>query len=121
MSNIPAGRWYNPAAFANPAPCTSSGPTCGYGDYNSGHIIGPNFAAANWALWKSFRFKTPLAKEDTSLEFRIESFNLFNRNNKSNPDGTANDSTAGEITNVLGVASSGTVMRQFQFGIRLAF
>ena len=121
LKNIPAGLWYNPAAFANPAPCTTSGPTCGFGNYDSGSIIGPGFASANWALWKTFRFKSPLAKEDTSLEFRFESFNLFNRTNKSNPDGTANDSTAGVISNVLGVTAQGSVMRQFQFGIRLAF
>lgn len=120
LTNIPAGRWYNPAAFANPAPCTTGGITCGFGNYG-GTFPGPGFAAANWALWKTFRFKSPLAKEDTSLEFRFESFNLFNRTNKSNPDGTANDSTAGVISNVFGVTASGDLMRQFQFGLRLAF
>jgi hypothetical protein len=120
LQNIPAGRWYNPAAFANPAPCITGGPTCGFGNYG-GTFPGPNAAQANWSLWKSFRFKSPLAKEDTSLELRFESFNLFNRTNKSNPDSTANDANAGLITNVLGVTASGTNMRQFQFGIRLAF
>ncbi len=121
FQNIPAGLWYNPAAFANPAACTTGGPTCGFGNYNSGGIVGPSFASANWALWKTFRFKTPLAREDTSLEFRFESFNLFNRTNKSNPDGCANCSTAGQITSTFGVVSSGSQMREFQFGIRLAF
>jgi hypothetical protein len=120
-SSIPGGRWYNPAAFANPAPCASSGPTCGFGNYDSGSIVGPALASANWSLWKTFRFKSPLAKEDTSLELRFESFNLFNRTNKTQPDGTANDSTAGVITNVLGTSAQGSIMRQFQFGIRLAF
>jgi hypothetical protein len=120
LQNIPAGRWYNPAAFANPAPCITGGPTCGFGNYG-GTFPGPNAAQANWSLWKSFRFKSPLAKEDTSLELRFESFNLFNRTNKSNPDSTANDANAGLITNVLGVTATGTNMRQFQFGIRLAF
>ena len=121
MKNIPAGLWYNPAAFVDPAPCATSGPTCGFGNYDSGSVVGPAFAAANWSLWKTFRFKSPLAKEDTTLEFRFEGYNLFNRTNKANPDGTANDSTAGVITNVLGVTAQGSVMRQFQFGIRLAF
>jgi hypothetical protein len=120
LQNVPAGRFYNPAAFADPAPCTTGGPTCGFGNYG-GTFPGPGFAAANWALWKTFRFKSPLAKEDTTLEFRVESFNLFNRTNKSNPDDTANDSTAGVISNVFGVTASGDLMRQFQFGIRLAF
>ena len=121
MKNVPAGLWYNPAAFANPAPCTTSGVTCGFGNYNSGSIVGPGYASANWAVWKTFRFKTPLAREDTSLELRFESFNLFNRTNRANPDGTASDATAGKITNVLGVTSSGDVMRELQFGLRLAF
>jgi hypothetical protein len=120
LKNIPPGLAYNPAAFANPAPCTTGGPTCGFGNYG-GTFPGPGFAAANWALWKTFRFKTPLAREDTTLEFRIESFNLFNRTNKSNPDDAADDATAGVISNVYGVTATGDLMRQFQFGIRLAF
>jgi hypothetical protein len=120
LKNIPPGLWYNPAAFADPAPCTATGPTCGFGNYG-GTFPGPGFAAANWALWKTFRFKSPLAKEDTSLEFRVESFNLFNRTNKSNPNGAADEATAGVISNVFGVTATGDLMRQFQFGIRLAF
>ncbi|HEX5483767.1 MAG TPA: TonB-dependent receptor [Terriglobia bacterium] len=100
LQNIPAGLWYNPAAFANPAP------------YNFGNadrvVVGPHFFGANWGLWKEFRIK-----ERADLEVRFESFNLFNNTNRSNPDGTANNSTAGLITNII------TPMRQFQFGARL--
>jgi hypothetical protein len=53
--------------------------------------------------------------ENMSLQLRFESFNLFNRTNSSNPDGTANNSTAGVITNII------IPMRQFQFGARLAW
>jgi hypothetical protein len=102
LKNIPAGRWYNPAAFVNPTP------------YNFGNndrvIVGPNFFSANWALWKEFRLRESLA-----LQLRFESFNLLNRTNRANPDGTADDSKAGVITNVI------TPMRQFQFGARLAW
>lgn len=57
MQNIPAGHWYNPAAFANPA-------LYQFGNNDSGSIVGPNFISANWSLWKEFRFKTFLAIEE---------------------------------------------------------
>ena len=71
------------------------------------------FESLNLALWKEFRFKTPLASEDTTLQLRFEAFNALNGTNKANPDGTADDSTAGLITNIL------TPMRQLQFGVRM--
>jgi hypothetical protein len=102
LQNIPAGRWYNPAAFANPTP------------YNFGNadrvVVGPHLFDVNWALWKEFRIT-----ERTGLQLRFESFNLFNSTNKSNPDGTANDSTAGVINGII------VPMRQFQFGARLSW
>jgi len=106
LKNIPAGLWYNPAAFANPA-------LYQFGNYDSGSIVGPMFESLNLSLWKEFRFKTPLAREDTTVQLRFEAFNALNGTNKANPDGTANDSTAGLITNIL------TPMRQLQFGIRM--
>ncbi len=107
LQNIPSGRWYNPAAFANPG-------LYQFGNYDSGGIVGPAYSSANWALWKQFTFKSPL-QEETTLQIRFESFNLFNHTNKANPDGTADDSTAGQIFNVL------SPMRQFQFGVRLVW
>jgi hypothetical protein len=109
LSSIPAGLWYNPAAFADPAACTVTGFTCGYGN-NDRVVIGPHFFTASWSLWKEFRIK-----ENIGLQLRFESFNLFNSTNKGNPDGTANDSTAGLITSTI------VPMRQLQFGGRLTF
>jgi len=106
MKNVPAGLWYNPAAFADPS-------LYQFGNYDSGSIVGPMFESLNLALWKEFRFKTPLASEDTTLQLRFEAFNALNGTNKAQPDGTANDSTAGLITNIL------TPMRQLQFGVRV--
>jgi len=106
MKNIPAGLWYNPAGFANPA-------LYKFGNYDSGSIVGPMFESLNLSFWKEFRFKTPLAREDTILQLRFETFNALNGRNKANPDGTADNSTAGLITNIL------TPMRQLQFGVRM--
>ncbi|HLI34355.1 MAG TPA: hypothetical protein VKW70_04865, partial [Terriglobia bacterium] len=107
LQNIPSGRWYNPAAFANPG-------LYQFGNYDSGGVVGPAYSSADWALWKQFTFKSPL-QEETTLQVRFESFNLFNHTNKANPDGTADNSTAGQIFNVL------SPMRQFQFGVRLVW
>ena len=105
MKNVPAGLWYNPAAFADPS-------LYQFGNYDSGSIVGPMFESLNLSLWKEFRFKTPLA-ETTTLQLRFEAFNALNGTNKAQPDGTADDSTAGLITNIL------TPMRQLQFGARV--
>jgi Carboxypeptidase regulatory-like domain/TonB dependent receptor-like, beta-barrel len=98
----PAGLWFNPAAFANPSP------------YNFGNadrvVVGPHFFDVNWSFWKEFKIK-----ENLGLQLRFESFNLFNSTNKSNPNGSADSSTAGVITGTL------VPMRQFQFGARLSW
>src|SRR5207247_10275549 len=71
--------------------------------------VPPNgFASADWALWKEFYFKTPLAKEDTTLQVRVETFDLFNRTNRQNPINTADDPNAGLIFGIL------TPMRRMQ-------
>jgi len=68
--------------------------------------VPPNgFASADWAL----------AKEDTTLQIRVETFNLFNRTNRQNPNNTADDPNAGLIFGIL------TPMRRMQFGLRLAW
>jgi hypothetical protein len=61
-------------------------------------------------LWKEFRLR-----ESVALQLRAESFNLLNSTNKALPDTTANDSTAGLITNII------VPMRQLQFGARLTW
>ena len=108
--SVPPGRVYNPAAFANP-------PLYRFGNYgrDPGDIRGPGFASADWALWKEFYFKTPLAKEETTLQVRVETFNLFNRTNRQNPNNTADDPNAGLIFGIL------TPMRRMQLGLRLAW
>ena len=108
--SVPPGRVYNPAAFANP-------PLYRFGNYgrDPGDIRGPGFASADWALWKEFYLKTPLAKEDTTLQVRVETFNLFNRTNRQNPNNTADDPNAGLIFGIL------TPMRRMQLGLRLAW
>jgi hypothetical protein len=110
LPNPSRALWYNPQAFANPKPYN-------FGNYgrNGGDLRGPNFFSADWSLGKEVRFKTPLAREATILEFRAEAYNIFNRTNLANPDGTADSSTAGRITAIQGT------MRRMQFGVHLAW
>ena len=84
---------------------------------------GPAMAAADWALWKEFLFKTPM-NEDTKLQFRWENYNLFNRTNMGQPDSNVDSSTAGRITQLAGAGSGFGIigpMRRMQFGLRLVW
>ncbi|HEX2522956.1 MAG TPA: hypothetical protein VHP35_12615, partial [Terriglobia bacterium] len=109
VDNPTRARWFNPAAFANPRPYN-------WGNYgrNGGDLRGPSFFTADWALWKNFGFRSPLS-ENTTLEFRWETFNLFNNTNLDTPANTADSAIAGQITAIEGT------MRRMQFGLRLVW
>jgi hypothetical protein len=95
-------QWFNPAAFANPAPRTF-----GNADLNMGS--GPIFASVDLALAKSWRVHGGHA-----VAFRAEAFNVLNRTNFSNPDSNINSPTFGRIT------AAGSP-RQMQFSMRYQF
>jgi len=100
--------WFNPNAFALPAAGT-------YGNLGRGTFMGPGLADVDLSLFKN----TPLT-ERTTLEFRAEFFNLFNRVNFGPPNTTvfANgtvSASAGLITTLA------TNPRQIQFGLKLMF
>ena len=67
-------RWFNTSAFALPAPFT-------FGSAPRNSVIGPEFANVDLAIAKTWR----LAGR-AQLEFRWESFNLFNRANFDVPN-----------------------------------
>ena len=101
-------RWFNPNAFVLPTPGT-------YGNLGRGVFTGPGLATVDLSL-----FKTTALSERVSLQFRAESFNLFNRSNFGAPNpivfsGGAVNSSAGLITNTT------TMSRQIQFGLKLIF
>ena len=120
--NVPGGqtrdRWYNPAAFTTNFPC------CRWGNASRSIIRGPGLSSADWALWKEFTFKTPLNREDTTLQFRWENFNSFNRTNLGLPNSAVDSDSAGRITDLAGAGSGFGVigpMRRMQFGLRLVW
>ena len=108
-SSVPGGQsralWFNPAAYTIPAPYK-------YGNAAHNSLRGPNLFTADWSFSKRF----PLT-ETKSLQFRWESFNIFNRTNLGNPNG-AIDAGAGSAGVITGLASP---MRAMQLGLRLEF
>lgn len=103
---------FNPKAFL--APPASSG---FYGDLGRDTLTGPGLAT-----WDFSTFKTTKLREQLSLQFRAEIFNLLNRANFNTPNlitftsstsGTKVSGTAGAIT------STSTTSRQVQFGMKV--
>ncbi len=80
--------WYNPKAFAVPAPGQ-------FGNAGFGILEGPGSQVLNAALFKSF----PLPKA-TKLDVSGSFSNILNHPNFGNPDMTITDGNAGKITGV---------------------
>ncbi|HEY2933614.1 MAG TPA: TonB-dependent receptor [Acidobacteriota bacterium] len=103
LSNRTTQRWFNPDAFAVPAPFT-------YGNSARNFLFGPGFFN-----WDAAVFKTTALTEKIRLEFRAEFFNVLNHANFGLP---AADIT---VPASVGRITSATDPRDIQFGLRLAF
>jgi hypothetical protein len=104
-------QWVNPAAFATPAK----------GQFgNAGRDIarGPDFCQLDASLSKQVAIG-----ERTSLEFRGETFNVFNRAQYGQPSGDITvPGQFGVITSTVNTTPVGTgTPRQVQFMLRLIF
>jgi len=92
-------QWFNPAAFADPAPGT-------YGNYTRNSIFGPGLEDVDLSL-----FKNTHITERINTQFRVEMFNLFNHLNLANPGPTqlGNDATGtdsfGQIGSTIGAGN----------------
>ena len=102
-------RWFDPNAFVLPAPGT-------FGNLGRGVFNGPGLATVDLSL-----FKTTSLSERTTLQFRAEAFNLFNRSNFGPP--SANVFTSGgAIRSTTGlITTTATMSRQIQLGLKLVF
>jgi hypothetical protein len=95
--------WFNKNAFADP-PAT-------YGNSGRNIIVGPGYANTDFSLFKTFSIK-----ERSTLEFRVEYFNIFNRVNFMNPTSAANATfTSG------GILTQAFPARIGQFAIKYNF
>jgi hypothetical protein len=95
--------WFNPAAFAQPAPGT-------VGELERNAAVGPNF----WSVDLAVSRLVPIGGTQR-VELRLESFNLLNNFNWGNPATNFNAGTFGRITTQAGDP------RIFQFGIKYDF
>ncbi len=103
-SNQSIDRWFDPTAFAIPAPFT-------FGSGARNALFGPGIMAWDSAIFKNFSIT-----ERLRASFRTEFFNMLNRANFGNP--ATNISVP---SNVGRIASTVTDPRTIQFGLRLDF
>jgi len=105
-------QWFNPAAFV-------LAPAGQLGALGRGTFIGPNLRTFDLSLLKNFDLTK--WKDQARLQFRVESFNLFNRANFGVPNVLAISTTTGPIATFGAVRNTITTARQIQLGLRLQF
>ena len=96
--------WFNPAAYAVPAPFT-------YGKSARNSLFGPGIVTWDQAIYKNFRIV-----ERVSLTVRAELFNILNHAAFSNP--ASNISVPSQVGHIT---STSNTPRDVQFGMRLSF
>jgi hypothetical protein len=84
-----------------------------YGNAGRNLLHGPGAETVNFSLFKNF----PL-RERVKLQFRLETFGLFNHSNFGNPAAVLNTSSFGNIT-TLNTTAPGS--RVIQFALKLQF
>lgn len=130
--------WYNPCAFANPAPGNSialPGETPGNGNsYRypatvtskqdaiallggaSNQIYGPGYNTVDMSLFKNI---STIRKQ--YLQFRVDVFNLLNHPSLGNPSVTNNNSNGGEITGPKSFQNDTPDARFLQLALKYTF
>lgn len=140
MSNVPAGYFFNPAAFSRPivlagAAIPSSGGAAiagaagtDFGTLGRNVLRGPRQTNVDFSVIKRFR-----VDERRNVEFRSEFFNLFNQVNFANPISDLNAVTSsggrlnaatGQVINPGGfgrIISTSNNPRLIQFALKLNF
>lgn len=106
VSNPNINEWFNPAAFAQPAPYT-------FGDAGRNSLSGPDLRSLDFSMGKSFRI--PKLGEASELKLRFDATNALNHPCFSNP------------SNLIGTQQAGTINsttvggRVLQLGARFSF
>jgi hypothetical protein len=99
FANVPASNratstyyWFNPAAFASPAPGT-------YGNEGRNEFYGPGNKQIDFSMFKNFKIR-----ETINLQLRAEIFNIFNWVNYSEPATNLQGSNLGQIGSTYDVS-----------------
>jgi hypothetical protein len=95
--------WFNPSAFATPAPYT-------YGNAGRNTLLGPGRTNFDWSLFKNFP-----VREQMLFQLRFEAFNVFNHPQFGYPNQTVGNSQVGQITGIVGNARNLQASLRFQF------
>ena len=123
MTNVPAGYYFNPLAFARPVvqelqPIPTSNGTAfanalgtDIGNVGRNVLRGPRQSNVDFSIIKRF----PIS-ESKNIELRVEFFNLFNHVNFANPIGNFNavpplsiDPNTGRIVNLADLGDFGRI------------
>jgi outer membrane receptor protein involved in Fe transport len=107
-STIPAGLFFNPAAFR--APRASAADPNLFGDAGRNILIGPAFSNVDLSLFKTFK-----VRKDLRAQLRAEVFNAFNHPNFQVPVFLLDRSNVGRVTST---ANEG---RELQLALKLLF
>jgi hypothetical protein len=108
--NIPAGRYFNPAAFARPAKAT-------FGNAGANVLYGPGINNWDLSLTKRVRFS-----ESRALSVRGEAFNIWNHTQYSGLYTTAQFQPSGaQIDPNFGLPSAARAPRNVQLSARFTF
>jgi hypothetical protein len=108
MANVPAGLYFNPAAFRRPV-ATAQDPTL-FGNSGRNILIGPDFKNVDMSLFKNIRLT-----ERSKLQLRWEVFNVLNHPNFQIPQHLLETSDTGQLRLTSNEA------REMQFAIRFIF
>jgi hypothetical protein len=102
-----AVRWYNPAAFVNPAAGQ-------FGSMQKNSLYGPGFATIDFSVFKNIPIR-----ERLKAQVRAEVFNIFNRVNLGNPSARVG-SSLGIIGGTVGGAGQPGIGPGEPFNMQLA-
>jgi hypothetical protein len=99
------GEWWNTAAFTVPAPGT-------FGNAGLNSLRGPGYWNVDLSVFRDF----PIT-ERAKVQFRFETFDLFNHPNFASPNGSVGAGNFGTITSTFNPGGN----RDIQFALKLLF
>jgi hypothetical protein len=112
ISGRTAAHWFNTAAFLAPAQMTPGQ----FGNSGRNILRGPGFQNWDITLGKNFT-----VREHVNLQFRAESFNIFNHTNFTSVNTTVAFDASGNPIAGFGGANAAGPGRSLEFGFRLRF
>jgi hypothetical protein len=95
--------WFSPTAYSTPAPYT-------YGNASRNSLLGPGRTNLDESIFKNFNIR-----EQMTVQFRFEAFNVFNHPQFSYPNSTVGNAQVGQITSIVGNARNLQASLRFQF------